>query len=257
MSQEITGWALDMSNYSGKITVEWAQRRVAEGWTHGIAGTQVADITQDQLKDMHDGGLTTDAYVFMYATGHGTPRQQIDQAIANIGNNPIERLWLDFEGFHDAPAGEFRNRWDLVSVPQFIRDTIAACVGRLPGYDFYTSRRWWMRYMAGTLDEKAYSTYRLWLSTADGNPNMVFEPFGGWVRLSLEQYSFDQLTDGINCDWNVMGKQFEDPVTPPPDPVVPDPDLLLAEYKRGWNDRKTADASALTVALDSVEEPWT
>jgi hypothetical protein len=209
MPQEITGWGLDLSNYSGVITKEWAERRVAEGWTHGIASTQDPAVTRDQLDDMSAGGLKIAAYVFMYASDHGTARQQIDRAIASIGGRPIERLWLDFEGNPDEPPPGYRNRWDLVSVPDFVEETVAACVGRLPGYDFYTSRAWWVRHMGEQND--TYKDYRLWLATADGNPNLDFKPFGGWERLTFEQYVFDQLTDGINCDWNVMGDQFPAP----------------------------------------------
>jgi hypothetical protein len=202
----ITGWALDMSNWSGKITSEWVGRRLAEGWNHGIAGTQVAEITQDQLDDMLAGGMTVDAYVFLYAQGRGTATEQVDAALANVGGRAIGRLWLDFEGNHDAPAGEFRNRWDLVSVSGFVKEATDACIGKVFS-GIYTSRSWWLRYMGAV---ETYKDFPLWLATADGNPNLVFEPFGGWDTCSIEQYVFDQVTDGINCDWNVMGQQFFD-----------------------------------------------
>lgn len=88
-------FATDISFWSGNISANkvacWRDRDVK----HVVTGTQVRDITRQQLQMAIDGGMTVDAYVLLYWDFDIT--QQVQTALSIIKGFPVRRLWIDAE----------------------------------------------------------------------------------------------------------------------------------------------------------------
>ena len=208
----MANWAVDMSNWSGKITLAQAQQMRAEGWDHAIVGLQNADIAQNQLDMLSAAGLTVDSYVYLLPDLSAS--DQIAVAMDKLGGRGVQKLWLDCEG-ENWPGPQ-----ESITLIQQAAD---ACIG-VVWTGIYTSRNWWITH---TDNSEQFKDWALWLATADDVPDLSFTPFGGWTRLAMEQFAFDRPVAGVNCDLNV--------VSPPLVPVPPEtPTDFVLGVQAGW-----------------------
>ena len=183
--------AVDISFWSGNLTDGDVACWESNGIEHVVAGTQVAEITIQQLETAVNGGLTVDAYVVLYWDADIT--QQVQTALAMIQGYPVGRLWLDVEV---NPGGLTSGQLEAL-----IQEGVDAC-GVFP-CGIYTGKWWWDSYMNGST---AFSSVPLWYAYYDQIPSLDTWPsqnFGGWPSPSAKQYSIGYAC-GVTVDFNVM-----------------------------------------------------
>ena len=197
-AQEEPVLALDISHWSGNITDAEAQCWNTNGVVHVVAGTQVPEVTLQQLETALNAGLTVDAYVVLYWDFHIT--QQVQTALDMIQGVPVGRLWLDVEVY---PGGRSRAQLEAL-----IQEGFDTC-GTFP-CGIYTGKWWWDAYMGGST---AFSSAPLWYAYYDMIPSLDTWPsqsFGGWPAPTAKQYDIGRAC-GVTVDFNVMYT-----ISPPP-----------------------------------------
>jgi hypothetical protein len=194
-------FAVDVSHWSGTV----AESEVACWWDSGvrhvITGTQIADITTQQLQTAVDAGMTVDAYVMLY--WDYDIGNQVENALAMTAAYPIQRLWLDAE---QPPGG--RSAAQLI---QKVQEGVDACGAQPCG--IYTRKVWWRDYVGNTA---AFSHMPIWYAYYNGrddfddwyDPSYWYEgPFGGWDDPTGKQYDSDWTAPdlcNVNLDYNLM-----------------------------------------------------
>lgn len=200
-------YAFDVSHWSGEITDAEVRCWWGKGVRHVIAGTQSARIMHQQLDMAIAGGMTVDAYVYLY--WGSDMAQQVSDALAAVGGYPVGRLWLDVE----EPPGSY----GPVALDGFIEDALAAC-GAMP-CGIYTARWWWN---PATKGSNAFSNVPLWYAYYDDDPSLgtwSWQSFGGWLAPTAKQ--FDEVyVCGIDVDKNTMYVSAEPTTTPAALPPV-------------------------------------
>jgi hypothetical protein len=210
--------ALDVSNYSGEITDAHVACWRALGYEHLVCGTQRPDLTRRQLAVAVRGGLTVEAYVYLY---WGDVVARVRRAVETVADLPVERLWLDCE---DAP-GRF-------SPPQIVAEIeagLAAC-GSLPA-GIYTGRWWWP---TATGNSSRFAGLPLWHAEYLRSPDLLpdlesFQPYGGWVRPAMWQFQGTTTVCGVTVDRNL--RAYVPPRQPPPSAAA-SLDLALLRFAR-------------------------
>jgi hypothetical protein len=199
--------ALDVSNYSGVFGAEAVACWRALGYQHLVCGTQRPEITHRQLEAALGGGMTVDAYVYLY--WRFAIAEQVRAAFDTIAGVNVGRLWLDCE---DAPGG--RPPHEIVDL---ISQAASAC-GQFP-HGIYTGRWWWE---PNTANSTAFSHLPLWHAEYTPAPSVLpdfaaFQGYGGWTRPLMWQYQGTTQVCGISVDLNLRDAPAPEPLPPPPD----------------------------------------
>lgn len=205
-TQTRTVRAVDVSFWSGMITPSEVACWRSSGIEHVVPGTQVFDITRQQLQTAVAGGMTVDAYVVLY-WDQSIPAQ-VETALATVAGFPIGRLWLDIE-VH--PGGR-----SVAQLEALIQQGLDACGDTTCG--IYTGKWWWDAYMRGST---RFSHVPVWYAYYDQIASLdtwSYQAFGGWPFATGKQYGYGQSC-GVTVDFNVM--RLEPPVvgTPPTTPT--------------------------------------
>lgn len=199
-------FAVDVSHWSGTITASEVACWKANGVEHVVPGTQVENITRQQLQAALDGGMSVDAYVVLY--WDGDIDAQVRAALEMVRGFPIRRLWLDVEVY---PAGR-----SVAQLESLVQEGLDACGGMDCG--IYTAQWWWDAYMRGST---RFSHVPLWYAFYDNVPRLgtwSYQAFGGWPEPSGKQYTTGSLC-GVTIDYNVMRVDTPPDGEPPPTPT--------------------------------------
>jgi hypothetical protein len=168
------------------------------GYRHIIAGTQLLEVTREQLEIARRGGMTVDLYVYLYWSQ--SMSEQVAEAVALAEEFPaVGRIWLDIE---DDPGGRG---------PAALRDLIDEGIAALEGAPggIYTGKGWWQSYFE---DSESYAEQPLWYARYDGEATLdgwsdpaEEESFGGWTEPTGKQYAdYHVHTCELPVDLNVM-----------------------------------------------------
>lgn len=201
----MTEFAVDISNWSGVPSPEQARQIRAAGFARAICGTQHAATTQGQLDVLGAAGLALEAYT--YLRFDRDPAPQLEAGLAALGGRVVERMWLDCE------AEAALERLGVAGVIEHIVQAAEACVGVVFS-GIYTRRGWWLEQ---TGNSTRFRDFPLWDATNDGRPDLAFSAYGGWERVTMEQFAFDQPVAGVNCDLNIVAPPL---VLSAADPVI-------------------------------------
>lgn len=218
--------AIDMSNYTGPVTPEQATALYNDGHRRVVVGTQDPLITQGQIDVLAAVGIEIEAYTYLRFDRDA--HAQVVRGIAALGGRVARRMWLDAE---DETAAQLPAN----QVVAFLYEAARACEGVIVS-GIYTRQSWWAQ-CTGNSEE--FKDFPLWFATDDKQGDLSFEPFGGWKRADMEQYSFDQKLQGIEpLDLDVY-RDADAPVVPAISPPFQREDLLalyLAVYELTGSD---------------------
>jgi len=199
--------ALDVSNYSGVFSREAVACWRQQGYGHLVCGSQRSEITRRQLETAVAGGMSVDAYVYLY--WRFDVAGQVAAALETVRGYPVERLWLDCE---DAAGG-----LAPAAIVGRIGTAVAAC-GAFP-HGIYTGRWWWE---PTTGASRAFSHLPLWHAeypvVSEPPPDFAgFRAYGGWSRPAMWQYRGTTQLCGVGVDLNqreVLAAVDRAPLTP-------------------------------------------
>jgi hypothetical protein len=196
--------ALDISNYSGEITDAQVACWRANGYQHLVCGTQRPDLTRRQLLVAVRGGLSVDAYVYLYWADDVPAR--VRRALDTISGFPVGRLWLDCE---DATGG-----LPAAVIVDKIAAGLAACGERPAG--IYTGRWWWV---PATGNSSRFAGVPLWHAEYTRSPEVLpdfaaFRAYGGWSRPAMWQFQGTTTVCGVTVDRNM--RDYVPPSPAPP-----------------------------------------
>ncbi len=200
--------ALDVSNYSGVFSTEVVAGWRQLGFTHLVCGTQRPAITRKQLEAALAGGMSIDAYVYLY--WRFDVADQLRTALQTVAGLPVGWLWLDCEDAATGLAPEV--------VVSLIDEAVRACGERPHG--IYTGRWWWG---PATGDSTAFSHLPLWHAEYSSGPEFLpdfdgFRPYGGWTRPVMWQFQGTTQLCGVGVDLNVLDVEGATPVEAPATP---------------------------------------
>ena len=187
--------AIDVSNWTGEISAEQARCLAAGGVGLVVCGTQVREITRQQIAAAAGAGMRGEAYVILrwpQTADDASTGAQVRAALETIAGLPSGRLWIDCEQYLSLPTPP------PARTVEHIHDAAAACDGIACG--IYTSRYWW-RTVTG--DTSAFAHLPLWDAryvAREGEPLPPFEPYGGWTRAVMTQWRADVTLCGLNVD---------------------------------------------------------
>lgn len=189
-------FAVDISNWSGEITLENVRCWKRNDVTRVIIGTQNEVITRQQIAAITNvGGVELEAYVYLY-DNYIAFADQVDEAIRRFYGYPVRRLWLDCEFATSAPPDVVVER---------IQRAIDACrVAGIP-YGIYTGQWWWV---PTTNNSTAFAHESLWFANYPTPPPEKNVPqslragFGGWHDGVMRQYRGTTSLCDVNVDYN-------------------------------------------------------
>jgi hypothetical protein len=192
--------ALDVSNYTGGFGPDVVACWREWGYGHLVCGTQRPEITRRQLEVAVQGGMTVDAYVYLY--WRYDVGEQVRAALETVAGYPVGRLWLDCE---DATGS--RTPEEMVAL---IGEAVAACACGI-----YTGRWWWV---PSTGNSSAFSHLPLWHAEYTSGPQVEpdfdgFRAYGGWKRPFMWQFQGTTYLCGAGVDLNLRHVQ---PAPAPP-----------------------------------------
>lgn len=186
-------YALDVSHWSRTVADAELRCMWDAGVRHFIAGTQNSQITRQQLAQAVKGGMTIDAYVYLY--WREDIATQVERALTTIEGLPVGILWLDVE---EDPAGH-----EPEEIESMVVDAAAAC-GDMP-CGIYTGRSYWVWNVGNS---EAFSHLPLWYALYDGKWDIdgYFDayPFGGWPSADAKQVTGNTRVCGVTVDENLM-----------------------------------------------------
>lgn len=190
--------AVDVSHWTRTLTDSDVDCLVGESFVHVIVGTQILEITRQQLEIAIRGGMTVDLYVYLYWNESIT--DQVQEALDLAAEFPqVGRIWLDVE---ESPAGR-----SAATLSMLVNEGLAA-LGGFPG-GIYTGKGFWQSYMGDTTE---FADVPLWYALYDNEPTLDGwddpvrpERFGGWERPTAKQYMDNHVhVCGLALDHNVM-----------------------------------------------------
>lgn len=213
-------FAVDLSNYTTRVPVEGAGAnggRISSetidcwktnGFTHAVVGTQWPGVVRHQLEVCRAGGMTSDAYHWLWFDRDY--RAELQRSVAAVRDFPIRRFWVDIEDTvtGKSPAELVQISHEVVDLAEQLKTGLAFDLG------IYTGRWWWVPKMA---NHTGLSRYPLWhaqyFQPVEGAaPTRVpseadfasFASYGGWLRPSLWQYAGSVgAICSCNLDYNV------------------------------------------------------
>lgn len=210
-------FAVDVSMWEGPIAESETDCMWTSGVRHVIAGTQVEEVTRQQLAMAVSRGMTVDAYVYLYWDRDITA--QVQEAFRRVKGFPIGRMWLDVE---EDPRSLGSNA--LIAKVQTAYNVCMAQGAADCG--IYTGPGFWRTYMS---DTKSLSNIPLWYAQYNGKKllsDWPTEHFGGWAKPVAKQWAEEALC-GVGVDKDVMQvltkPQLVVDRTLPPDTKQPPP----------------------------------
>jgi hypothetical protein len=185
-------FAVDVSHWEGPL----AQREIDCFWESGvrhlIAGTQVEEVTRQQLAIADSRGMTVDAYV--YLTWDKDVVAQVKEAFRRASGAPIGRLWLDVE---ENPRGLGAN-----PLSELVQQALDACTAEAKGAvgcGIYTGPGFWKTYLANTTRFSAVPLWYAWYNAKKTLDAWSSEAFGGWTSPTGKQWA-EQPLCGVGVD---------------------------------------------------------
>lgn len=209
--------AVDVSHWEGPLSQHEVDCFWTEGVRHLVAGTQVAEVTRQQLAMAVARGLTVDAYV--YLTWDRDTAAQVEQAFTTAAGFPVGRMWLDVE---EPPAGR-----SVATLTAAVERAATACRAHA-GVDcgIYTGAGFWRSAMANTA---TFAELPLWFAWYDHDQRLdtwATQRFGGWQAPVAKQWA-EEVLCGVGVDKDSMQVVSSPTVvvdrTPPPAPTAPPP----------------------------------
>lgn len=233
--------AVDLSNYTtderlpgaylslppdkrpgGRITPELVKCWRDNGFDHAIVGTQWPLIAQHQLEVCGAGGMTLDAYHWLWFDRDYLA--ELGRSVDAVKAYPIRRLWIDIEDASTSKSAE-----EMIKISHRVMELAETFTEGLPfDLGIYTGKWWWEPKMG---NYSGLSHYPLWLANylqpVEGQwpsriPNRseldkLPAPFAGWTSAAMWQYagSVRSLCNS-NLDFNVTFEAVT-PTTPPED----------------------------------------
>lgn len=230
--EEITTGQLlgvDVSIYTGEVTLSTWQQMKQTGWEFAIVGAwhgrNQNTYAQQQLRGARQANMMVAAYLLLnFDNVDQSGYWQVEQALAAIGD---QKSYLFFMAIDvELPEG-----WAItVNVNQRIQQAIDRVTQAGLRPIIYTSRGEWQTL---TADTTAFVSLPLWDAqwdtTADLNANWI--PYGGWVTRVGKQYSGNATLFGKNLDLNVFeATVFAAPTSPETDQVPTSVSGLAESY---------------------------
>jgi hypothetical protein len=226
-------YAVDVSHWTRTLTDPDVDCLAGLGYEHVIVGTQIPEVTRQQLEIAIRGGMTVDLYVYLYWTE--SVASEVRDALALAAEFPeVGRIWLDVE---EDPGSR-----SAAELEHLVEEALDA-LGDFPG-GIYTGRGFWTSYMD---DSHRFAELPLWYAHYDHEPSLeTWEPFGGWTEPMGKQYAdHHEHTCGLPMDRNVMWSSATPSVVvdrsvppddgdPPPAPsdLRPDGIVVTTDYLR-------------------------
>lgn len=185
--------AIDISNWTGRISRGQVACWRAQGVRLVIVGTQDAAIASQQLAMLQEMEMPREAYVYLYLSAPtGEQVRAAQQIVAPYG---CRRLWLD---------AEEETALDQFAVRELLHQARAAVT--MP-CGWYTRRGWWQQV---TGDYQAFRADPLWDARYETDGvRPAWTAYGGWTAPAMTQY---QGTTRL-CDAAVDFDE-EEPMTP-------------------------------------------
>ncbi len=177
---------VDVSVWTKALTDSDVDCLYEEGYRHVIAGTQLLEVTRQQLEIAIRGGMTVDLYIYLY--WNESIEDQVGEAIDLVDEFPeIGRVWLDVE---EDPAGRSaREIGDLVQEGLDLLGDIPAGIYTGPGF--------WIEHMD---DTDRFTGELLWFAHYDQDATFDSwddpddpDHFGAWVTPFAKQYMDNHL----------------------------------------------------------------
>lgn len=224
-------YAVDVSMWEGPIPQHSMDCLWTSNVRHVVAGTQVEEVTRQQLEMALARGMSVDAYVYLY--WDRDMAAQVQTAFDRVRGFPIGRLWLDIE---ESAAG--RNAQTIIDLTQ---QSVDACRAKAPAgvqCGIYTGPGYWKSALANTT---RFADVPLWYAQYNDLTSLSSwsrERFGGWAAPAAKQWA-ERVLCGIGLDRNTM-QVVSSPITvvdrtpaPRPTTVPPAPSQLAPTGKTG------------------------
>jgi len=190
--------AIDVSIYSGEISVDQWRKVKADGYDLAIVGLfhgrSVNPYAAQQMRTAHEAGMLLAGYVLLAPWMGWTGTEQVQLGMAQIDSRlraPIEFIAVDCEidGITEGMILEA-----LMSVEDHnLRPII------------YTGWWWWYGHFN---DSRAFPYIPLWAADYDGEANLDTRMYGGWTKAVGKQYAGTTMLHGVNCDLNFFDDAF-------------------------------------------------
>lgn len=188
--------APDISNYGGPLPAATVQK-----WRENGAGRAIVGVAPNigpahqQMQVISSGGLGLHAYSFQYwGVAPEGLLGAVKQAAAGL---PLQKVWVDFED-GDAPLEGYSTQEVVCAWIQHCLDVADSIFGR-QNVGIYSAPWWWNPWTGGTT---RFSDRDLWPAQPDGQANLEFQPFGGWARCTMKQYTSTTEFCGYSVDMN-------------------------------------------------------
>jgi hypothetical protein len=193
-SAGVERFALDLSHWEGPMS-QWEMDCFwGEGVRHIIAGTQVEEVTRQQLGMAVSRGMTVDAYVYLY--WNEDLGAQVRRALARVQGTPVGRLWLDVE---ESPGGRSARE-----VADLLHRAVDACRAQARvRCGIYTRGSYWRERLGNTT---RFADLPLWYALYNHRTSLSSwssERFGGWIAATGKQWAEEAIC-GVGADKNTM-----------------------------------------------------
>lgn len=181
--------ALDISQYSGDVTLADFQRAKAAGCSRIIVALNDLPLAKQQIERASKAGLEVEGYIYLYFARSISAR--VKACLLAIANLPVRRVWLDAE---DTSSGVTQ-----ASIIDGLRlaEGLVTAAGYATG--IYTATWFWKQH-AG--DSQAFKHLPLWDAYWDKHPGIDRPTYGGWAEAEMSQHTADTHFAGIWCDIN-------------------------------------------------------
>jgi Glycosyl hydrolases family 25 len=190
-------YALDISFWEGPVSEHEVECFWDSGVRHIVAGTQVEEITRQQLAMATSRGMTVDAYEYLY--WDRDMATQVDEAMAITAGFPIERMWLDVE----EDPGDLGS----AALTAKVREAVDRCreyeAERGLTCGIYTGPGFWRSHMANTTEFSDVPLWYAWYNERRLLSAWQDERFGGWSAPTGKQWA-EQVICGYGADKNTM-----------------------------------------------------
>jgi hypothetical protein len=212
-------FAVDVSHWEGPLAERELDCFWDSGVRHLVAGTQVEEVTRQQLAVAVSRGMTVDAYVYLYWDRDIVA--QVKEAFKRSSGFPIGRLWLDVE---EDPRGLGSN-----PLADLVQQAVDTCEAEAKGgieCGIYTGPGFWKTHMANTTRFASVPLWYAWYNAKKTLDAWSSEAFGGWALPTGKQWA-EQPLCGCGVDKDTIQVTAQPTVVVdrslPPDDGLPPP----------------------------------
>lgn len=189
---------LDLSNYYGYITPQWAAACVEAGIQRATVRLSLETdehirIAHHQIATFQDAGIETDGYWWGYPT-LDDPHIIAERIVGTYPDLPLYSADMEDEP-HSYPNPVANADWLHLALAGFMDVGVQSAI--------YTGYGYWMQYMGNT---EEFQDVPLWVAYWDRTPgDMSFLRFGGWTQAVGKQWcgeahTPDSIVAGIAVD---------------------------------------------------------